>query len=374
MEIRECNKPATGIRTELLISLELAQEKIRQQLAIGEILLNTRLTSKSALREAEAGRDRWTDFNIELMTRLLSGNEYAERYRLFHSSIQYQSWTLEDEIRYFRAVVAEQCNQLKSDLDRLPLIPESQMLRGQFDSVKASGKLETPTAQYTTNFYGSVGSVAQHSHGFTQKASLPKDDPERKVHQPPSRRKSKRDKWMGQIGALTAVLSLPAAWLAVPGIQEWAKNFISTAGSAEQKVEVARVDRPKEMQRTLPHAPSAEVEKQTHVGRREPINSLRRRTIQLANDLGAFLAERYTKRPTDAEDQRQYDQATVDLYLSRYKSRTVGVLQELQAKGLDIGLLNAPGAAPSRYLLADELRQLRDLAYHLDGNDRVVSF
>lgn len=102
--------------------------------------------------------------------------------------------------------------------------------------------------------------------------------------------------------------------------------------------------------------------------------SLRRRTVRLANDLDTFMAERWAKRPVDQEEARKFDQATINLYLSLYKSRTIGIIQELQAKGLDVGLLGAPGAAQSRYLLGDETRQLRDLAYHLDENGNMVHF
>ena len=107
----------------------------------------------------------------------------------------------------------------------------------------------------------------------------------------------------------------------------------------------------------------------------EPKNSLRKRTLGLANDLNVFLAERWAKRPPGhGQETMKYDQATLDLYMKLYKSRMVGILQELQDKGLDTGLLAAPGGASSRFLLPDEIRQLRDLAYHLDENGNVVKF
>jgi len=108
---------------------------------------------------------------------------------------------------------------------------------------------------------------------------------------------------------------------------------------------------------------------------REPKDSLRRRTVALANDLGVFLAERWAKRPPGhGDDTMKYDQATYNLYMKLYKARTVGILQELQDKGLDTGLLAAPGGAQSRFLMPDEIRQLRDLAYHLDEKGNVVRF
>lgn len=107
----------------------------------------------------------------------------------------------------------------------------------------------------------------------------------------------------------------------------------------------------------------------------EPSNSLRKRTLGLASELDVFLAERWAKRPPGhGADTMKYDQVTYDLYMKHYKNRTVGILQELQAKGLDTGLLAVSGGAPSRFLLPDEIRQLRDLAYHLDERGNVVRF
>src|SRR5207248_9820717 len=107
----------------------------------------------------------------------------------------------------------------------------------------------------------------------------------------------------------------------------------------------------------------------------EPKNSLRRRTLGLANALNVFLGERWSKHPAGhSTDTLKYDQATLDLYMKFYKSRMVEILQELEDKGLDTGLLGAPGGASSRFLLPDEIRQLRDLAYHLDEKGNVVKF
>jgi hypothetical protein len=107
----------------------------------------------------------------------------------------------------------------------------------------------------------------------------------------------------------------------------------------------------------------------------EPSNSLRKRTTGLANELDVFLAERWSRRPPGhGEATLKYDQITYDLYMKHYKNRTVGILQELQGKGLDTGLLAVSGGAPSRFLMPDEIRQLRDLAYHLDERGNVVRF
>ena len=180
--------------------------------------------------------------------------------------------------------------------------------------------------------------------------------------------------WIFLVSAIATIIGLPATWMSVPGFQEWAKHVIGIQAQPKaliaEPVQKPDVRRPSDLsvaavshgQRAAPKQP------------KESPNSLRKRTLKLADDLGVFLAERFARTPEGEEERRQYDEATNNIYLNLYKSRTVGILQELQAKGLDIGILNASGAAPVRYLAGDELRQLSDLAYHLDANDKVVSF
>jgi len=120
-----------------------------------------------------------------------------------------------------------------------------------------------------------------------------------------------------------------------------------------------------------------------HSMMREPKSSLRRRTLQLVNDLEAFQKERNYKRmqvPTTrdasgkAQDLLHFDSETLSLFVSSgLKERTNGILLELQAKGLPLGMLqyiiqNGP-------LYSDnELEHLRDLAYRLDAYGNLVRF
>jgi hypothetical protein len=189
-------------RLELLVPLAAAQGKVREQITRGEQLHSAQITSKSALREQDAAKDRWTDFNIELMKQLLSSPEYSDQYQKFHSSISYPDWSLGDEIEFFRAVVAEQTNQLKSDLERLPLIPEA---------TPRTPPAAVPPAIHNT-FNGPVGNVAQQSRDFQQTVN----------GTDPAEKKSPKSGLSGEVKIALAtlivtVLGVAAAWLAVPG-------------------------------------------------------------------------------------------------------------------------------------------------------------
>ena len=119
---------------------------------------------------------------------------------------------------------------------------------------------------------------------------------------------------------------------------------------------------------------------------KEPKNSLRRRTLRLADEIDAYGKERGEARMTvstmrDSTGQipalNQYDSETITMYVSRgMKERTLGIVRELRAKGLDTGYLE--NSAEQRPLTVygfggwSELAQLRELAYHLDANGNVV--
>lgn len=122
----------------------------------------------------------------------------------------------------------------------------------------------------------------------------------------------------------------------------------------------------------------------------EPQNSLRRRTVRLADEIEGFYAERNFKRqlllqslPAQTEEQEttrkkrlmDFDVETESEYVKTgLKARTIGIIQQLKAKGLNIGYLDAPGAAQSRLLMPEEIERLRSLAFRLDANGNRVSF
>jgi hypothetical protein len=108
----------------------------------------------------------------------------------------------------------------------------------------------------------------------------------------------------------------------------------------------------------------------------EPTNSLRRRVIHLTDDLDAFPLKRNENRPLTGgpDEQRSYAQETEDLYTVQFSHQTVGIIQELKAKGL----LTEPyyayygPVASNRMLDSEEVDHLRDLAHYLDAKDNVV--
>jgi hypothetical protein len=114
--------------------------------------------------------------------------------------------------------------------------------------------------------------------------------------------------------------------------------------------------------------------------------SLRRRTKNLVDDLEIFLSARQADHPqyassdkTPSPEQEKvnrvsqlYDQETETLCLVRFGEGMAGIPRELRAKGLDVKWLDR--LDPPRCLNQQDAEMLLNLAYHLDGKDRVVHF
>lgn len=115
---------------------------------------------------------------------------------------------------------------------------------------------------------------------------------------------------------------------------------------------------------------------------KESQDSLRRRTLRLADKLEAFEKERSYQRMqvSTSRDEAgrapsllRFDSETESLYVSRgLKEEANGILQELKAKGLSLG--SAEYIPQNGQYAGAELEHLRDLAYRLDANGNLVHF
>ncbi len=120
----------------------------------------------------------------------------------------------------------------------------------------------------------------------------------------------------------------------------------------------------------------------------EPASSLRRRIVRLAGDLQSYDDERAIKRnaigpfgiasgvpnyqAVQQQNRQQFDAETLVEYRNRgLRDRTIGILKELKAKGIDLNHLD--DTASTRPLqnfeppeMRKELTELRGFAYRLD--------
>jgi hypothetical protein len=121
----------------------------------------------------------------------------------------------------------------------------------------------------------------------------------------------------------------------------------------------------------------------------ESKNSLRKRVVRLTDDLEALVRDQNATLPSPEQAQtmtpeqknaskQAFDEAAkrmTALYLNQFRSRTVGIIAELKAKGLMTDYWDGPleKGAEFRPLGGGEIQRLRELAYHLDGQDKVTT-
>lgn len=123
---------------------------------------------------------------------------------------------------------------------------------------------------------------------------------------------------------------------------------------------------------------------------KESQNSLRRRVMRLADDLDSLLLEQSKTLPTQEQSQamtpeqknaanlafREVTEKTNLIYLEQFRPRTVGIIAELKARGLLTDYWDGPmeKGGEFRMLQGSETHRLRELAYHLDAQDKVFRF
>lgn len=131
----------------------------------------------------------------------------------------------------------------------------------------------------------------------------------------------------------------------------------------------------------------------------ERTDSLRRRTIRLADEEQKYFLMRFqahppfaypdSRDPNPSEERKKeiqrcqsYDRETEDYYDKHFKERMVGIIHEYNSKGVRTGYLepDVSHRMPVIYLpgsvgedsYADDLYQFRELVYHVDAQDNLI--
>ncbi len=127
----------------LLVTRSDAEAKIQDQNAKGELLRDRQFRTETEFENTKLDRDRWDDFNTELLKRLFSNEAMAKEYNQFVGGsfpvgASWQWWA-----NHYKEEVSEQMNRLTSIKERLPLIEErlqSAQVRRQTPAGSGSGR------------------------------------------------------------------------------------------------------------------------------------------------------------------------------------------------------------------------------------------
>ena len=122
-------RPASSLkRTVLQMPRKDAENRLRTQIRKGEDILQLKIVNSGGLEHAESERNLWSDYNVELLKRIVDSDELADGYdtRLLGGS--WHSGPIEAKRKEFHLDIRYFINSLKSVLARLSLIPESDVI------------------------------------------------------------------------------------------------------------------------------------------------------------------------------------------------------------------------------------------------------
>ncbi len=110
------------VPSELKISKEEAEQKLKERIEKGKELLNIQITNELQLDEAKKEYRKWNDYNFEYLRRIFSTDEEAEKYNSrLHYAFLLDS-NLGRDIRDFFDDVKEKIHRLDSLFGKIDLI------------------------------------------------------------------------------------------------------------------------------------------------------------------------------------------------------------------------------------------------------------
>ena len=102
-----------------------AENRIQAQIDKGKQLLQLQIRNESELDEAQAEWKKWSDYNAELLKRVVDTDELVNAYYPGGGFISFGPKSLGELVRGFYSDVQDRITRLESILGRLELIPES---------------------------------------------------------------------------------------------------------------------------------------------------------------------------------------------------------------------------------------------------------
>jgi len=113
--------------TELLISREDAKAKLGDRIHKGRELRQIHIASESSLESAKNEYNKWSSFNVELLSRIFSSDQFSKEYSWWGASVVmgYREPSLGEKIADLHKDIDEKVYRLDSIIERLELIPVS---------------------------------------------------------------------------------------------------------------------------------------------------------------------------------------------------------------------------------------------------------
>jgi predicted nucleotide-binding protein len=111
-------------RATLQVPRSEAEARIREQIEKGKRLLELQIRNKAELKQARSERTKWSDFNAELLKRIVDTDDLLDDYYPGFGVLSLGPIPFVAEVEEFYSDVKTYITRLESILGRLELIPE----------------------------------------------------------------------------------------------------------------------------------------------------------------------------------------------------------------------------------------------------------
>lgn len=121
-------QPTEPKRATLQMPRPEAEARIRKQIEKGQELLELRIGNSAELEQARNEKRKWSDFNAELLRRIVDTDELVDDYYPIGGFFSLGPVPFAAQVKELYSDVQDYVTRLESILGRLQLIPESPML------------------------------------------------------------------------------------------------------------------------------------------------------------------------------------------------------------------------------------------------------
>lgn len=137
---REQKTPTPEQVPHLLVHRSKANDDFSAQLKVGEALRDRQINELADLDAAKAERSRWQDYVVLMIKRFISPPEFAREFEYSSRGVYSMNPSPAQRVQYYRDDMKASINELKSIIERLPLMEE---LAGVAETLNSKPVVET---------------------------------------------------------------------------------------------------------------------------------------------------------------------------------------------------------------------------------------
>src|SRR6266702_4532824 len=131
---------------KLMVLREDAKAKLEDRIQKGRELKQAQITSGNALEAARNEYSKWNSFNVELLNRIFSSDQFANEYSWWGGVfVGRDEPSLGQKIAELHKDIDEKIHRLDSIVERLELIPVSRVAEPPRASERSAAALQTKT-------------------------------------------------------------------------------------------------------------------------------------------------------------------------------------------------------------------------------------